>query len=45
MEDHIKAMVLRDSTRDELNVARELYRQICRRDDNSDVSARLHLRL
>ena len=45
MEDHITAMVLRDSTRDELNVAREQYRQIRRRDDNSGVSARLHLRL
>jgi len=45
MEDHITAMVLRDSTRDELNVAREQYRQIRRRDDNFGVSARLHLRL
>ena len=45
MEDHITAMVLRDSTRDERNMAREQYRQIRRRDDNSGVSARLHLRL
>jgi len=45
MEDHITAMGLRDSTRDELNVAREQYRQICCHDDNSGVGARLHLRL
>jgi len=47
MEDHITAMGLRDSTRDELNrdVAREQYRQIRCHDDNSGVSARLHLRL
>jgi len=45
MEDHITAMALRDSTRDELNVAREQYREIRWRDHNSGVSARLHLRL
>jgi len=45
MEDHITAMALRDSTRDELNVAREQYREIRRRDHNSGVSARLRLRL
>jgi len=47
MEDHITAMGLRDSTRDELNVAREQHHQIRRHDDNHDsgVSARLHLRL
>jgi len=45
MQDHITAMGLRDSTRDELNAAREQYHQIRRHDDTSGVSARLHLRL
>ena len=45
MRDHITAMGLRDSTRDELNVAREQYHQIRRHDDTSGVSVRLHLRV
>jgi len=37
MEDHFTAMGLRDSTRDELNVAREQYHQISRHEDTSGV--------
>jgi len=45
MEEHSAAMAMRDSTRDELNVAREQYREIRQRGHNSGMTVRLHLRL